>query len=70
MPVKDADQQHSCTFCEMPVVEVSADGLCVWCRAGFPPSYAAWMMRMKGKDGSRPMLSDRAKTASINKEVD
>jgi hypothetical protein len=56
---EDAYPQHFCTFCEMPVIEVSADGLCVWCRAGFPPSYAAWMMRMKGNTESRPMPSDR-----------
>jgi hypothetical protein len=45
MAERNAEEHQFCSFCESLLFEASADGLCVWCRAGFPPSYAAWIMR-------------------------
>jgi hypothetical protein len=46
-----SDDVLACTFCDTPVFEQMPDGLCVWCRAGFPPSYEAWIARSRA-DGA------------------
>jgi hypothetical protein len=45
MDMRHPDDTLACAFCEAPVFEPPPDGLCVWCRAGFPPSYEAWIAR-------------------------